>query len=322
MRAATLVGLALLGACGKGDKDSGGEPLSPDLVMGDENSYSYTGDMTIGSVDVASATDSTVDWCSLTTDIRGRPVVPGEIDRLVLIEVAGTQEEVVALIEGNDLDQEVTVTQWIHINEQADCTANLSEFSILANDFPVDEFVPSENTWLLSATYYDAGRFDFVMTTFVVPVDGEPNTSVELTDASSTLVVDADLHSLTPMRTGAGLGDYTFDWSAVTKDVYGDPYDDQIGNQVLIGKVPFDDIAQVEEAFLRVDSEAEELYRLNVVDGIPVVLGETSADLMAATDAAGNPFGGFTTDGIWLLGVECTSCTSPAPLLLGVVEVE
>jgi len=86
--------------------------------------------------------------------------------------------------------------------------------------------------------------------------------------------------------------------------------------------VNFDTVAQVEEVFLRVDTEADELYYLSSLDGTPVVQGETDADLMLATDADGNPFPGFTTDGIWLLGIECLSCLSPAPLALSIVEVQ
>lgn len=321
MRVTTWLVAALLVACGDKGKDSG--ELSPDLKMGDENSYAYTGEMTIGSVAVAAQVDASVDWCALTTDIRGRPVVPELIDRVLMVEIAATPDEVVHMIETNTLSQEDTVSQFFFMNEEAArCTANLSEFEIIGNSFRVDDFVPSENTWLMTVTYYEAGVFDFVMPQFVVPSAGEPNDVVGFLDSTSSLAFDADLHSLEPMRTSADFDAWTFDWSAVTKDVYGNPYDDEVGNRVLVGHVPFDDIADLEAVFLRLDDEADALYRLDQVDGVPVVMGETDADLMLATDASGAAFPGFTTDGIWLVGVECSTCTSPAPLLLGVVEVE
>lgn len=315
--------LALVVGCSGKDKDSGDEPLSPDLMMSDENSYGYTGSLEISSTAVAAGSDATVDWCGLTTDIRGRSVDPNTVDRLVLIEVALSAEEVMTAIEANSLTQEDTVTQWIFQNEQINgCTANLSDFSILANDFNPANFVESSNTWLLSATNFADGQFDFLMPKIVVPTSGEANTDIVYTDTCAVLTADADLTGPKPLRTSASFDSYTLDWSGVTKDVYGQDFDDELGNRVLIGKVDLPSVSDVEEIFLRVDTEASELYRLNEVDGLPVVFGETSADLMLATDDAGNAFGGFTTDGIWLVGIECTTCTSPAPLLLSVVEVE
>lgn len=292
--------------------------------MMDENSYAYSGHMNIGAQTAAAQADSTIDWCDVTVDIRGRQVVPTDIDRLMLVEIDGTHDEVARLIESNELTMADVVAPWQFINDMAVCTANLSDFSMIANAFNVGDFGGASatgSTWLLSLTYYDAGAFDYAMPSFVVPEQGAPVSEIRFHDDLSTIEVDVDLHTLKPMTTSSRFDEYTLDWSAVTTDVYGNEYDDQLGNQVLIGKVPFGDIEQVEDVFLRLDDEASELYRLNVVDGIPVVQGETDVDLMLATNADGEPFGGFTTDGIWLVGVECTSCTSPAPLLLGVVQV-
>lgn len=317
--------ILVLAAVGCGGKDKDPDDLSPDLVATDANNYSYSGTMAINAVNVASQSDPTVDWCSLTTDIRGRAVDPVQLDRLILIEIDLTQDEVLSKIENNDLTQADTVTQWIFQNESAGvCSANLSEFSILANSFQPDDFIESGHTWLLSATYFDPeySQFDFAMTKFVVPTDGETNTDIQITDDCASLDFDADLHSAAPLKTSASFDSYTLDWSGVTQDVNGREWDDEKANRLLIGKVDATDIADVEDVFLRVDSEASELYRLyDDESGVLLVSGETSADLMLATDDAGNPFPGFTTDGIWLVGVECTSCTSPAPLLLSVVEV-
>ena len=42
---------------------------------------------------------------------------------------------------------------------------------------------------------------------------------------------------------------------------------------------------------------------------------------MRMRGADGRPFDGFTRDGPWVLAVTCSSCWSPAPLLLVWVEV-
>ena len=320
MRWFAMAAVGVLIGCGSGPDDTAA-PLSPDLEMTDENNYSYVGDIEISSVAVAAGQDSTVDWCGLSLDIRGREVAdPSAVDRVLLIEVALTQEEAEAKIEENDLNQEDTVTQWI-LTDPGKCTANLSEFSILANTFDPADFVDNDSTWILSVSNFPDGRFDILMSTFVDPTDGETNTMVTVDNTSSTLDFDVDLTTLTPLQTSSSFDAYTLDWSGVVNDANGKPFDSDLGNRVLIGKIDEPDLSAVEEIFLRVDSEASELYYLFEIDGIPVVFGKTDADLSLATDESGGAFPGFTTSGIWLVGIECLSCTSPAPMLLSVVEV-
>ena len=322
----TLALSALLMAC-SGDKneDTGAMKsfATPDMVMLDENNYDYIGDIQIGTQTVATGVEVSVDWCSLTTDLRGRVVTdPSAIDRVLFIEFSLTPEEVMAKVEANALVQADTVTQWLLLSPES-CTANLSDFSILGNIFdPEADLVESDNTWLLSVSNYPDGRFDILMSTFVEPLESETNSSVVVDDDSSTLSFDTDLHSADPLVTSASFDEYSLDWSGVDNDVNGVPFDKLLGNRLLIGKVAADNITDVESIFLRLDDEAEELYYLSDVDGEQQVYGRTAADLMLATDLAGNNFGGFTTDGVWLVGIECLSCTSPAPLLLSVVEVE
>lgn len=317
----TPFALALVVACG-GDKDADtAAALSPDLVMTDANNYVFLGDIEIGAVEIERGSDALVDWCGLTTDIRGRSIDdPSAIERVLLLELELTQEEVMAKVESNTLSQADTNTQWI-VSDPGACALNFSEFTILGNVLDPEDVGANDNTWLASVANFPDGRFDILMSSFVAPSDTSTNTNVLITDTSSVLSVEVDLASSAPIVAPAGADAYTLDWSDLNTDAYGSEYDDEKGNRILIGKVNYDTVAEVEDVFLRVDSEADELYYLSTVDGTPVVQGETDADLMLATDADGNAFTGFTTDGIWLLGIECLSCTSPAPLALSVVEV-
>jgi hypothetical protein len=162
---------------------------------------------------------------------------------------------------------------------------------------------------------------DILMSTIIEPTVGDTNTSVVLEDGTSTLVGDADLSTAKVLTTSPGLDSYTLDWLGATLDVNGEPYDSFKGDRLIIGKIAVDNVAAVEDIFLQVDAVADELYYLQQIDGEEVIYAQTDADLMLATDLAGNAFSGFTTDGIWLVGIECLLCTSPAPLLMSVVEV-
>jgi hypothetical protein len=158
------------------------------------------------------------------------------------------------------------------------------------------------------------GRDDILSSVFVVPTPGIETTHVEFTDGSATFEFEADLHSAAPLRTATGYEAYTLDWSAVEVDASGHEYDVLQGDRLLVGHVASDDVTEVEAGFVRLTEEADALYRMDVRNA-------TSAGLGAALDAGGAPFPGFTTGGTWLVGVECTLCTSPAPLILARVEV-
>ena len=305
-------------ACGGG----GSEDLSGDLKFKDANNYYFFGDITLGNVTLQSGANASLDWCALTTDVRGRPMTPEKVNQVLLVEVEMTPEEAEVAVEVNDLQMDEIDAPWF-VEDPTDCIVAFNEFNVIGTMFvPEVEFVEGDTTWLLSVIDTSDGRMDILMSTIVDPTEGETNTEVVLSDGSSTLVGDADLHSAPPLRTQAGLDSYTLDWSAATTDVNGDIYDLFKGDRLIIGKVATDDISVVEQGFLQLDVEADELYYLEQVDGVDLVYAQTSADLMLATSRDGTPFGGFTTDGIWLVGVECLSCTSPAPLLLSVVEVE
>lgn len=311
-----LLLLASLWACGGGDPDHTDPPPVPgDLTFTDAHNYAFFGDIEIGAVEVAAQADAALDWCALTTDIRGRAVAdPSGIDQLLLIELDMVQEEAEAKVERNALSAADAASAWLVLNPGG-CTARFGDFSILGNVFdPAAYFVEDpERSWLVSVVNTPDGRLDILTSTFVVPTAGSVNDRVVVTDASATLTVDADLASADRLLAKEGATPM-IDWSAVTADVYGKSYDDLQGDRLLLGKVPVGSIEEAEALFLQLDVVAETLYFLDVY-------GQTSADLTQATAADGAVFDGFSTDGIWLVGIECLTCTSPAPLLLGVVDV-
>lgn len=256
-----------------------------------------------------------IDWCGLTRDLRGRAVADAAaVDQVLLVEFALTPEEIVAKVEDNSLAQSDSVTQWLLIEPGA-CSAAMSRFEVIGNLFDPGAYMVEnpERTWLISVTNLPDNRLDILMSTFVEPLDSSDATTVEITDDSAALSFQADLHSADPLPVKVGETP-RIDWSSVTTDVNGAPYDPLLGNRLLLGKIPVETLEEVEESFLRLDEMASELYYLDVY-------GKTVGDLSKAKTRGGQVFQGFTTDGIWLVGVECLSCTSPAPLLLAVAEV-
>ncbi len=312
-RFAIALAASTLFSCGGGP-----DPVLPgtDLEILDKNSYSFTGSLEIGSIGIEPGVDATVDWCALTTDLRTRDVIdPASVDQVLLVEFAMSQQEIMDKVSVNELIQSDTESQWL-LEDPGACSVSLTDFQILANAFePASEMTDNDHNWLISVMNTPDGRFDILMSTFVVAETGNTNNDITIDDNTATLEFNANFSELTHLETVAGANNYTVDWSGATVDIYGHNFDPLDGDRLLVGKIDADTPGDIEDIFLRIDDEAEILYYLDVY-GITF-----TDDLSNATAEDGSAFPGFDTSGIWLLGVECTTCTSPAPLLLTIVDV-
>lgn len=288
--------------------------LTGDLVMTDDNNYSYTGTLDVVSTDVESATDILVDWSALTTDLRGRAVTPAEVDQLLLIAFGPGQEEILAEISANQLKQSDVHDYRLFMNSAGVTSASLSEFSVLGNSFvPEDDLIERDDvgTWAIAVQDEVDGRDDILALAFLQPVVGAGVTDLVIDASSTTLDFDATLGD--SLETAEDL-DYTLDWSAVTKQAGGAAFDVLEADRLFIGHTSLTSDEEIEENFVQLLDTADELYRLEVY-------GETSADLSLAVDDAGTAFPGFSEGGSWIIGIECTTCTSPAPVLLSRVTL-
>ena len=300
-----------------GDDDD--DAPTGDMVFTDANNYTFESDLQISAVEVMPEVDLLFDWSGLTTDIRGRSVDPLTVQQVLFVEFGSTQAEILEKIDANDLQQKDALNQYLYFNGGVS-SIYVSEMSILGNPFDLGLLtVDPDRTWLLSLTNIVDSRFDFLMNTFVVPTAGSKNTMVVIDDNSATLTFDVDLATAPALQTVAGLPEYTLDWSAATTDVFGRPLDLNLVTRLIVGKVATDNLGDVEADFLQLYELADELYTLDVN-------GLTFANLnQAVLQADGaTAFSGFSTDGTWVVGIECTrqECTNPAPLLLAVVEVQ
>lgn len=318
---APIMTLPLALACGdKGGDDSGQPPTgTADLVYTDAHNYSYQATLEVDSVDLMEGADVRVDWSALTVDLRGRAVDPATIDEVALVAFNVEAAEVLASINDNSLAQSAIRDYRLFQNDEGVTSATFSQFSILGNDFvPAEDFVVHDDAvWTWSVTLWDEadGRKDILSNIFVVPVPTSDDTDVAITDSTASLSFSVDLNSAAPLVSVAGAETYTFDWSAATVEASGQEFDVAKGDRLLIGHIADATVADVEANILTVLDTADELYRMSSY-------GVTSADLTLATErTTGQAFTGFTDNGVWLIGIECTTCTSPVPLLLSVVEI-
>ncbi|MFT4626032.1 MAG: hypothetical protein ACI8PZ_004703 [Myxococcota bacterium] len=320
------VGLALLGCKEQCDE-------KPGISVGDDNNYAYSATFDVQTIDIAAETDATVCFGEVSTDVRGRPLVSGTIDKVTLSEFTLTTEEVSERVVNNELEQGDTADYFERelSGEFAglDCV-NLSDFEIIGNPLlPEDNLREKDSTRLVTIWRTSAyGREDILMSVVVRPVEGETNTMITMSNTSSVLGFTPDMSSLDTVSVCAEEGKQTFDWEDVTVDTSGAEWSVRKADKLLIGKID-GTVKDAEREFLQLDEMAAELYTMSVY-------GQTFAKLVEdkstdqvnqdgepiwPVDLDGNTFDGFTEDGTWLLGIECSTCTSPAPLFLTVVEV-
>lgn len=313
------------------------DPLSGDLVFTDASNYTYEGELIAEEVAWAEGQDGTLDWSGFTTDMRGRSVDPASVAKLSLTAFSLDKAGVLSKVESNDLKMSDVRLYYEFDNtgeEGGRTSADLSEFSIIGNEFvPENDLLahgPEDGDWTWMASVWsvspynavdsdddgevDTEREEIITSVFVVPTAGISATGYSFGVDTATFVFDPDLHSAESLRTSAGLDAYTLDWSLVTTDASGRDFDKKYGDQVIIGHVA-EEVSYVEDELARIHEVADAVY-------IADCYWETDVDLMSATSLDGTTFPGFTPGGTWLVGVECTQCTSPAPLILAVVEVE
>ncbi len=321
-----LCAVLALGACsGSDDKDptttDTGPECGTEVFFEDSNNYSFTAAFQIGAIEVAPETTLNVDWSGVTVDIRGRAVDPSSIEQLLFVEFDLTQSEILEKIDANALDQSDAGSSQLLWDNTGVTTMSSDEFTQIGNpiDYSALDDDPSQS-WLLSVINYQIdGRFDFLMNAFVVPTAGSTNTDVVLDNATSTLEFDVDLQTADRLCFAPDEPELVLDWINVTTDAYNRDLDLAYVNNLVIGHIPDDNIENVEGLFLRLYEEADQLYDLDV-NGLSFAYLDEAVSRADGT----TPFPGFSSDGTWVVAIECTrsECTNPAPILLGVVEAK
>ncbi len=139
------------------------------------------------------------------------------------------------------------------------------------------------------------------------------NTTITLTNSSTTLTYTANLHSAMPTGIAAGTAAITLDWATMTTNALGQPFVGTSITSALIGHYT-QDIAYLESHFLDLETLPTALYRGTIASG-------TVVDFSTLTTTGGQAFTGIDDTGTWLVGLECGNCGIPAPWYLSVLKV-
>jgi hypothetical protein len=305
MRPAACALLLFLAGCNGSATDTSSQPCDP-CVLGEENNYSYTPHIEARSYEVASHEDIRISWAELQHDLLGHDLDPADLDLATLLVFGSlTQEQVLDDLGHDRLDQsdlEIGLTC-----SPTDESCALSEFGLLGNKLDVQTYlVPGSGTWLvIPGRQGQAGAASMV---FLDPNDKTPPAEVlSIPEGSATLTVDVDLSSLTPLTVENGASP-ALDWSGLTLDALGNAISLSRFDRLLLKRFDLD-IPAIEDQFLDLEVLPGDSWEADIG-------GLTTFDLSELED-----FGGLEPTGAWLLAVQCSTCTNPAPRFLTVFKV-
>jgi hypothetical protein len=267
-------------------------------------------DLSLGVIEVQEYSDFTIDWSGLTTDLQGHPVDPLDIDQVRVVIFPDLSKEEIEIGLSSDTLQQSEVGGYFLCESEGRTSCVISEFGLLGSVPGLDDyFSEGSGSWLfaLGTDGEDGSRTAF----FAEPLASSSNTLVEVTDTLSSLTIDVDLQSLTPLALSAGATP-TVDWSAMTQD--------GLGNELFLEKVDllevghYDmDVADVEANFFDLRDLATATYTLDIE-------GEESADFAELSGDAG-AFTGIDDSGTWLAVWWCTHCENPVPKIITRLDV-
>jgi hypothetical protein len=313
----TLVG------CDEDDLSSGVEVQEGDIVvedtgfedpvvtLTDDDGATLESSIEVAEVEVATGVDVLLDWSRLTQDLWGNPLDPlADAQRASLYHF--NMDDLDAVIDGilhGTLYQSVLDLQVTCRSETASC--HMSEFSFMLGHAVdvVDMFEQADGIWLLAVQSND-GQQDLAYLA-LVPVPGAGAETAEVSDASSTGHLDADMHDL-PVVTVAHDGQMVVDWSALTRDCFGDQLDPRLIDSLKLARVPEDLLDDPQQVIVHLGEVAEELWVASVPNSqssFPL------ADVQRAETGA-RGFQGPDGPDAWLLTLSCAGCGDLLPRYL------
>ncbi len=282
--------------------------LPPELYVDDTNIYAYDPEWSFASIRVRSEFELNIRWPDLTTDGWDEPHAADGYGKLLLYELSEGKSEVEIQLAIDDL-QPAILNTW-ELDVAGHTEAQLSELTQGGTAF--DPFTAltqaSTSTWLMVLADQTDGRLDLRSGLIIEPDDGQTGTLVTLPVGGGRYSWEAKIDGQDEIDTSPGHPVYTLDWSGVTTDAYGKPFDPTLGDTVFVAQ--FDTVDEGDDLSGEVlDLEAKAIGWWTVDPG-----GATSVTLEQAVDSGGAPFPGFEEDVVWLVGQSCTACMGPAPL--------
>ncbi len=313
------------------ESDDGGDAGPPSvtctdgtIVANEMNDYLFASSLTLPVVHVKPMSNLTFTWGGVTQDFKGQAVSPTtDLNTILLLvftlPLATFEREV-----SNDTLYlaSLAVSPPTFIPTGGATSAPLyggfssGAVAVSAANFgqylDASVYTPSSATFLIAAqTGANLGANIRMLQAFQLD-PASTNTTVNLTNSSTTLAYSANFHRLHPTGVPASTAAMTLDWGKMKTTALGTTFSPTQITSVIVGhysQTP----AELEAQFADLRTIATHLYSANIYSGVVL-------DFTMLADTTGNPFPGIDSTGTWLVALFCDNCRNPAPLYLTILE--
>lgn len=313
MSGPSLLGLLLACAGEPGGEVKEPAPESP-YVLSDADNFSLSVQLNVPATATVERQDVMFSWPALSLDMQCHAFDPlTEVDNVALIVFRGLSEEEIADGLAHDTLQQSAVSGYINKEVDGETSVALTDLTFFGTDPEIlDQYYEGLGTWLLLLTTGTELAVGTRMLHFLRPTSGEANDQVELQDDCDIVDLDVDLQSVAPVAVSASEAAPVFDWSGLTRTGQGGELDRGDIDSVMVGYYADTTLAELETDFLDLELVADGLWTAPVS-------GISSVDLSTA-EGTGGLFPGFSAEGIWVFALRCSTCASPAPLFLTLLD--
>lgn len=319
---------SLVSACSDTSPSESGE--SDAIALIDANNYTTKSELSIPTVEVAADTDIGICWGDLASDLMCHEVEPTEhIDNVSMLRFLHLSEaDVEARLTAGELSQS-EVSGYLEYPPEGDelCT-NLSSMSFLGT--PIDlgqEFVEGdEHTYMLIFTTGTSPGVGARSMVFIKPTSESSNREVAAPNGCELLDFEADLKNAEPVRVPRS-GPWEINWRSLQRDGGGNQVPFNQIDKLLLAFYEGRDVDYLEDNIFDIELLATSVWELPLDNQREARLADARLRDSATEDDSASPgaaFEGFdeAAEGVWLLGLFCSKCQNPAPVLLSILLPE
>ena len=306
--------------------------FSANVVASPANDYAFSSTITLPPVTVKAMTNLTFDWSAVTKDFLGHSLNPvSDLNTIAAMLFQLPIAELQSKLNDDTLSQSDLYTSvpvsWPPPGSTTGGATSAKLYDFQLNGTPVTQqqyemyfdptmFPPSMYSYMAAAaTGTELGKGFRMLQSFKLD-PASTATTVVLTNDSTKLTYQANLHSLTITGVPGGTAALTLDWGQMVTDMknnaLGGLFKPGYITSAIVGHYT-ETPAQLESKFLDLDRIATAYYKADIAAG-------TTLDFTTLKDGNGNAFTGVDSTGTWLVGLICGNCRNPAPWYMTILK--